>query len=334
MSIFSSALDRMPRTARTAARAALTTSAHRLTNQPRQRTWSLPFEGVVEMLAQGSPTSEPNAIALLRESMDGVTRLPHLRKLQTESASAAGVPALWVRGGEPGRRVVLYLHGGGYVSGSPRTHLGLMGELAATSGASILAPDYRLAPEAPYPAALEDAWSAYWWLLLQGVAPQQIVVAGDSAGGGLTLALLLALRDAAAPLPAAGLLLSPWLDLALTGSSLHANRQRDYLNLALIRTVAGVYLNGADPCTPNASPMYADLRGIPPLLIQVGTCEMLLDDSRRLARRAAAAGVQVDLELWENMIHVWHFLYTLEPRAREALLRAGRFVRARTRAAL
>lgn len=338
MSILSSALNQVPSGARTAmrlprnaARAAVTTSSRRLANHPRQRNWSLPFEFTVEVMARGVPVSEANALELMRSSMESLKHISHLRGIRAESVAAAGVPALWLRNHEQGAPFLLYLHGGGYVSGSPQTHLALMAELSAVSGAQVLAPDYRLAPEAPYPAALEDAWCAYWWLLLQGVPPAQIVVAGDSAGGGLSLALLLALRDAGAPLPAGGLLLSPWLDLAHTGSSLHTNAHLDYLNLAILRSVAQMYLGGQDPRTPLASPLYADLRGLPSLLIQVGTCELLLDDSRRLAQRASAAGVAVELELWENMIHVWHFMFAIEARARQALQRAGRFVRAATR---
>jgi acetyl esterase/lipase len=224
---------------------------------------------------------------------------------------------------------VLYLHGGGYVSGSPRTHRPLAGEIAHAAGARLLLPAYRLAPEHPFPAALEDAWVAYWWLLKQGVQPGQIVVAGDSAGGGLALALLVALRDAGLPLPAGLVCISPWVDLTLRGASLRANEGRDYLNAAAIRAVAALYLNGRDAREPLASPLFADLRGLPPTLIQTGTAELLLDDSKRLARRAAAAGVPVELELWENMVHVWHFLYLFEAKARQAIRRVGCFVRER-----
>jgi acetyl esterase/lipase len=225
---------------------------------------------------------------------------------------------------------VLYLHGGGYVSGSPRTHRALAGEISHAAATRLLLPAYRLAPEHPFPAALEDAWVAYWWLLNQGAQPGQMVVAGDSAGGGLALALLVALRDAGLPLPAGLVCISPWVDLTLHSASVHANDGRDYLNGAAIRAVAALYLNGRDPHEPLASPLFADLHGLPPLLIQAGTAELLLDDSKRLARRAAAAGVAVELELWENMVHVWHFLYPFEAKARHAIRRIGCFVRERT----
>lgn len=320
---------------RIAARAGLAMSANHLLNHPRQATWSLPYEGIVEMLAQGTPSRAATPAAEVRRSLDRVTSLPVPGKVQRQPVLAGGVPAEWIRPAElPAERIVLYLHGGGYISGSPQTHRGLIGEIARAAGARVLAPDYRLAPEAPFPAAIEDAWAVYWWLLQQGVQPGQIVVAGDSAGGGLTIALLLALRDAGLPLPAAAVCLSPWLDLALHGESLVKNSACDYLNLPLLRMVAQMYLVHRDPHTPLASPLYADLHGLPPLLVQAGLAEMLLDDAKRFARRAADAGVPVELELWENMVHVWHFLYPIEIKARQAIQAIARFVRRQTTPAL
>lgn len=326
---------------RLAAEAGLAASAHRLLGKPRQTDWPLHFEGIVELLARGIPRSETVEAVHLRRSLDSVTSMGLPVRAAVTPVNANGVPAEWVSApsaerfenrSTTGERTVLYLHGGGYVSGSPRTHRALAGELAHAAGARLLLPAYRLAPEHPFPAALEDAWVAYWWLLSQGMSPGQIVAAGDSAGGGLALALLVALRDAGIPLPAGLVCISPWADLTLHGASVRANDGRDYLNAAAIRAVAALYLNGRDAHEALASPLFADLRGLPPTLIQAGTAELLLDDSKRLARRAAAAGVPVELELWENMVHVWHFLYPFEAKARHAIRRIGAFVRARVAA--
>lgn len=315
---------------RLVAEAGLATSAHRLLGAPRRTDWPLHFEGIVELLARGIPRSGTVEAVQLRRALDSVTGVGLPIRAAIAPVDAGGIAAEWVRAPASGEEcTVLYLHGGGYVSGSPRTHRPLAGEIAHAAGARLLLPDYRLAPEHPFPAALEDAWVAYWWLLKQGVEPDRIVVAGDSAGGGLALALLVALRDAGMPLPAGLVCLSPWVDLTAHGASVLANDGRDYLNAAAIRATAALYLNGRDPHEPLASPLFADLRGLPPMLIQAGTAELLLDDSKRLARRAAGAGVPVELELWENMVHVWHFLYPFEPKARHAIRRIGCFVRER-----
>jgi acetyl esterase/lipase len=199
--------------------------------------------------------------------------------------------------------------------------------LSRHANARVLALDYRLAPEHPYPAAIEDAWKAYWWLLRQGYSADCIVVAGDSAGGGLTLALLLALRDAHVPLPAAAICFSPWVDLAMTGASLHENGATDYINNEILQATAQMYLDGHDPCDPLVSPLYGDLRGLPPLLIQVGSAELLYDDGSRFAQRARRAGVEVEFDAVPGMVHVWQFMYWIEPKARQAVQRAGRFAR-------
>jgi acetyl esterase/lipase len=299
-----------------------------------QPGWSLPFEGVVGVMNQAVALGDRFDVVGMRRAMDAVAQSPLRRDVRVAPETAGGVPALWVRPSASTGRVVLYLHGGGYFSGSPRTHLGVISEIAAAAGADVLAPAYRLAPEDPFPAAVVDAWNCYWWLLARGVPPEQIVVAGDSAGGGLVVALLLAVRDSGIPLPAASALLSPWLDLTFSGPTVRTNAATDYLNEASMRRVAAMYLNGADPLSPLASPLFADLRGLPPLLIQVGTAEMLLDDAKRFARRASAAHVPVDLELWEGMVHVWHFMHAIEPNSRQALARIGRFVRDEAAASL
>jgi epsilon-lactone hydrolase len=247
------------------------------------------------------------------------------------AASMAGVPSEWVSSSQAASgQVLYYLHGGGYSAGSCVTHRDLAVRLCLASGARVLLADYRLAPEYPFPAAVGDAVAGYEWLVASGIRPQQIVVGGDSSGGGLALAALLALRERAADLPAAALLLSPWLDLALAGPTLQSRAAADPLCSAEgLRAAAELYLGGADTRTLLASPLYADLRGLPPLLIQVGDDEVLLSDSTRLAEQARAAGVDVTIEVWKEMWHVWHAWAALLPEARQAIERAGAFIRRR-----
>jgi epsilon-lactone hydrolase len=251
--------------------------------------------------------------------------------VKVERVTAPAAPAEWLRppGAEPGR-VVLYLHGGGYVIGSPRSHRHLAAAIASASHASALLLDYRLAPEHPYPAAVEDATAAYRWLLDHGVAPARIVIAGDSAGGGLTVATLLALREARVPLPAGGVCISPWVDLTCGGASYAAKADTDpIVRRAGVEQMAQAYLGATPPRTPLASPLFADLRGLPPLLIHVGTDEVLLDDAVQLAERAKAAGVDATLETYERMIHVWHWFLPMLDEAQTAVDAIGRFVRSR-----
>jgi acetyl esterase/lipase len=223
-------------------------------------------------------------------------------------------------------RTLLYLHGGGYYFCSPRSHRSLVFPLAVRAGARAFSLDYRLAPEHPFPAAVDDALAAYRCLLADGMPPDSIVVAGDSAGGGLALALLLALRDAKDALPAAALLFSPWTDLAATGETLVTNDGADPMfRGAAIERATRLYLAGADPRHPYASPLYGDFTGLPPLMIQVGSTEVLLDDARRVAERARAAGCLVEFEVWSKMPHVWQLFAPFIPEARRALDRAAAF---------
>jgi phosphinothricin tripeptide acetyl hydrolase len=225
---------------------------------------------------------------------------------------------------------VLYLHGGGYVIGSPRSHRHLAAAIAGAAGASALLLDYRLAPEHPFPAAVEDATAAYRWLLDQATAPERIVIAGDSAGGGLTVATLLALREARVPLPAGGVCISPWVDLTCSGASYRTMAAADpIVRRAGVEEMARAYLGATPPRTPLASPLFADLRGLPPLLIHVGSDEVLLDDAVQLAERAKAAGVDATLEIYDRMIHVWHWFLPMLDEAQTAVEAIGRFVRSR-----
>lgn len=249
--------------------------------------------------------------------------------VQVEDVEANGVPAEWVvAAGIEAERVILYLHGGGYVIGSPATHRGLAERLSRAAAARVLVIDYRLAPEHPFPAAVEDATAAYRWLLASGVKADEIVVAGDSAGGGLTVSTLVALRDAGQPLPAAGVCESPWVDMEGIGESMTTRAGLDpMVQREGLVGMANLYLNGTDPRTPLAAPLYADLHSLPPLLIQVGTSETLFDDSTRLAECAKAAGVEVTLEPWDDMIHVWQLFASVLPEGQKAVDRIGEFVR-------
>jgi epsilon-lactone hydrolase len=232
---------------------------------------------------------------------------------------------------EPDRHV-LFLHGGGYVIGSPSVYRDLTWRLAAASRARLLALDYRLAPEYPFPAALDDAVAAYAWLLADGADPRRLAAIGDSAGGGLAFSVLLRCRDEGRlPLPAAVVALSPWTDLALTGTSLRRNARADpFIDAADLAPLAGFYLAGANPRNPYASPLYGDPTGLPPTLIQVGSDEILRDDATRMADRLRAAGCEVALEIWPRMPHVWHLFAAVMPEARRAIAAAGAFVQART----
>ena len=263
-------------------------------------------------------------IAERRKATESAASVPPTGTV-VEPVEANGVPAEWVTAaGVSDGRVLLYLHGGAYQIGSPAGLRRLVALLSGVAQARALSLDYRLAPEHPFPAAVDDAVAAYRWLLAEGTDPATIAVAGDSAGGGLALGTLVALRDAGEPMPAAAVLLSPWTDLALTGESLRTRAAVDMmLKPGSVHQTAAVYLAGEDPRHPYASPLYADLRGLPPLLIQVGDAEVVLDDSTRAAARAREAGVEVTLEVWDEMPHVFHAFAGLLPESDQAIERIG-----------
>jgi len=241
------------------------------------------------------------------------------------------VPGEWVTGSDAGSDgVLLYLHGGAYMLGSPISHRPLTAALVLASGMRVLALDYRLAPEHPFPAAVEDALAAYRWLLESGTPRERIVVGGDSAGGGLALALLVVARYFGMPLPAAALCLSPWVDLEMAGLSWFVNIGADPILPRRDTSAAQTYLNGAPPTTPLASPLYADLAGLPPLLVQVGSVEPLYSEILAFVQKARMAGVDVTLEIWPEMFHVWQIFAAMLPEAREAVEHLATFARART----
>ena len=230
-----------------------------------------------------------------------------------------------------GESAIMYLYGGDYVISSPHSRRKLAGHLANASRARALVPRYHLAPERPFPSAVEDAVTDYRWLLREGYRPQWVVVAGDSSAGGLTVAMMLKLRGDGTPLPAGGVPRSPWVDLACTGETLETNAAVDLTaTKASLLRMAGQYLHGADPHTPLTSPLYADLSGLPPLLIVVGGDEALLDDSVRLARSSGMAGVDVALYIGAGMQHIFPIYCGAIPEADVAVAMIGEWIRSRT----
>jgi epsilon-lactone hydrolase len=281
----------------------------------------------------------PRGLRMLQRATEPGRRVPVLRGTVVEHLRVAGLPAEWVRGPRAlgaaahrdDRAVVLYLHGGGYVFGSPRTHRNLVSRISHVAGLPVLTLDYRLPPVATLPAPIEDALAAYHHLLDEGHAPERIVVAGDSAGGHLALTLALHAAEADLPKPAALILLSPWTDLGMTGASFTRNANLDpFLPGIALQRAARVALNGADPADWRSSPLFAPeelYRELPPTLVQAGSTEVLLDDAIRTAQRIAEAGVRAELQVYERQPHVVP-LWTGTPEARTALREIGRFAAA------
>jgi monoterpene epsilon-lactone hydrolase len=288
-------------------------------------------ESIVEMLRGQVLPSELPAPQELRAMFEAMaSAFPAPAGTKVTPATIGGITGEWIEAptSDPSR-VVLYLHGGGYVIGSVNTHRSLVARIARDARARCFAIEYRLAPEHPYPAAIDDAVAAYRGLVASGIAPSRIVIAGDSAGGGLTLATLLSLRDAGDEMPAAGVCLSPWTDLEGTGTS-HSDPAIDdpMIQLAGLQEMGRMYA-GKSVRDALASPIHADFRGLPPLFILVGTREMLLDDSMRVAELARAAGVPVMLERGEGLIHVWPMFGDEVPEAASAVANIAAFIRTR-----
>ena len=238
----------------------------------------------------------------------------------------------WIsaRDGPTSDRVIYYLHGGGYISGSAKSCRPITATLARCSGARVFALDYRLAPEHRFPAGVDDALAGYRRLVSIGIAPGSIAVVGDSAGGGMTAALALRIRDAAEPMPGSLVCLSPWTDMTGTSDSLTTNTRRDSMFFGEdITRYASVYLGNQSPRDPLASPLFADLGGLPPLLIQVGRNEVLLDDARNLHKRILADGGSSELHIYDNVPHGWHYGAPFVPEARKALREVAKFVQNR-----
>lgn len=291
------------------------------------------IEQIRTMLKENPVVPEGASLEEMRAGIDAMGGMfPSLDDVTAVAVDAGGVDAEWfdVNGGDTGR-VLLYLHGGGYVIGSVQSHRPMIERITKASNGRVLALNYRLAPEHPFPAAVEDAVAAYRWLLDQNVAPGRIAIAGDSAGGGLTLATLLAIRDAGLAMPACAVPISPWTDMECTGASIESRAAVDpIVQKEILLQMGGTYLNGADPKSPLAAPFHGDFTGLPPLLIQVGDAEVLLDDSTRLEQKLKDAGVEVTLEVWDEMIHVWHLFAPMLDKGQEAIDRIGAFVQAQS----
>lgn len=279
------------------------------------------LEGLRSTIARGAPSVDV-PLAEMRANFERLSALMPLGdEITHEGVIVRAMGGEWTRTVESRTdAAILHFHGGGYVLGSPQTTRSVVAGLARHTRLPVLTVDYRLAPEHPFPAANDDSVTAYCWLLEQGFAPGHVVISGDSAGGGLAMALLLSLRDRGLPPPAGGVGISPFLDLTLSSASIDANMAKDpQVSRAFLEAAVGYYLPvDVDPKTPLVSPLFADLAGLPPLLLQVGGDEALLDDSIRYGEAAALAGVDVTVEVWEAMMHVWHMLAPRFPEAEAA----------------
>lgn len=293
------------------------------------------LEGAIAQLLGDVATGEPT-VAEQREGYDkfgGLMPMPD-DAVVTETTLGGVTTTIVDNTGDRPDTTILYLHGGGYVIGSYLSHQGFLAALSKIAHARVALVHYRLAPEDPYPAAVEDAVAAYNGLLHFGGSPSKIVVSGDSAGGGLGLATLVKIRDNGDPRPAGGVFFSPWTDLAITGASVLANEEIDTMvKVPFIQPMADMYVGTGDPRDPLISPVYADLTGLPPLALHVGSDEILLDDSRRIAEHAASSGVECSVKVWPKMLHVFPTYAPLLPEghlAWRALAEVGFFVQSVT----
>ncbi|MEZ0151861.1 MAG: alpha/beta hydrolase [Candidatus Reddybacter sp.] len=272
----------------------------------------------------GDPAKEREFL----DKMSGMTSRRPLGKYDV----VGGVPGEWQQATlGSSDNVILYLHGGAFVIGSPASHRDMVGAIADAAQARAFIVDYRLAPETLFPGAVEDAVAAYKGLLANGEKAEKIIIAGDSAGGGLTMSTLVALRDEGIELPAGAVCISPWADLTFTGDSMIVKDKVDaMLSRDSLSWFAGLYLAGQDAADPKASPIFADLSGLPPLLIQVGSNEVLLDDAIRLNKAMKKAGGDATLEVWDGQMHVWHLMATIVPEGKHAVNVIGSFVKTHT----
>ena len=281
------------------------------------------FKEMGAKMAEAKDINAMRAIMIEAQAPAGVTCTP---------VDAGGVSAEWsVADGADQDKVILYVHGGGYVMGSAGSHRDMTGRLSQAAGSRVLSLNYRLAPEHPFPAPVDDAGAAYRWLLGQGIQASNIAIAGDSAGGGLAFAALIAIRDAGEPVPAAGIGISPWVDMEGTGESMTTRAAVDpVVQKEGLLGMAKIYLGGADPKNPLAAPLHANLAGLPPLLIQVGDAETLLNDATRITERARKADVDVTLKVWDEMPHVWHLFAPILPEGQQAIEEIGAFFKEQT----
>ncbi len=311
-------------------RAALGT--RRTLRGPKRPTWTLEMEIAAEFMRLYGPVLTRLSPTNQRRAADGLLRPTRLAQaMPREDVRANGIPATWFRPEETSHdAVIYYLHGGGYILGSMQTHQNLITGFCNAAECAAFALDYRLAPEHPFPAAIEDSVAGYRYLLEEGIAPERIVIAGDSAGGGLTLATLFQLRDLALPLPAAAILVSPWADVEGNSKTIELHAPYDYLVMSHLKLCADWVMSGQNPKHPLISPVLGDFRDLPPMLIQVGGAEALLDDAVRVAACAREAGVDVRLDVHTDMVHVFQMFSSFLPQAQRAVREFGAFVREKT----
>ncbi|HKI73628.1 MAG TPA: alpha/beta hydrolase [Pseudomonadales bacterium] len=268
-------------------------------------------------------------VALRSRSLDSSRLIEKLfASVKVEPTTVNDVPCEWITPADcDDDRVLVHLHGGGYVFMGLDTHRETCCRLAEAARMRVLNVDYRLAPENPFPAALDDATSCYRWLIDEGYDPAKIAVGGDSAGGGLSLALLMNARNLGLPLPACCVMISPWTDLSLSGDSMRRNAAADpMLSREALERWAGFYLGKRDRRAPLASPLFGDLSGLPPIMIQVGSAEVLLSDAERVADKIRETGGQVSLEVWPGMFHVFHLMAARVPEGKQVIARIGEFL--------
>ncbi len=304
--------------------------SRRMFRGPMRESWNWKYEVLVrltrvsyDVLAKKGPNRYNRVFEKLQPKIDG-------GGATIQVSETFGAPGHWFIPENNNGSVILYLHGGGYVYGSAKTHGKLIGQIACAASSKALALDYRLAPQHPQPAAIEDVCAAFRNLVRTGISPRQIVVAGDSAGGGLVVSALVALRDAGDRPPAAGVCISPWVDLACSDESFASNSQYDPVTREACLVAASAYLNGSNPRTPEVSPLFADLKGLPPLLIHAGGLEVLRDQISQFATRAKSAGNEVEIHVYEDMVHVWHLYSGFTPEADKAIVEIADFIKSKT----
>ncbi|MGV9171413.1 MAG: alpha/beta hydrolase [Promethearchaeia archaeon] len=289
------------------------------------------MERVITLLKKFQNANAEPSVEAVRKGLDQIALLSKIPKdIECEPVDINGIDGEWIRAPEADLdKVLLYLHGGGFIAGSIDTHRDLVSRISRAANISVLIIDYRLAPEHPFPAGLEDAFKTYQWLLSKkNLNAEDIIIGGDSAGGGFTLSVLIKARDEGLPLPAAAICISPATDLAGTGDTYESKAKLDpFLSPELVIFMRETYLQNTDPKNPLASPLFANLHGLPPIYIQVGTAEILFDDSKRIAKKLESADIEVELDIWEDMIHVFAAFAAIAPEGKKAIENIAQFIK-------